>query len=196
RSHSATPPGHGAPRSPQRQPPPWGRIARKAPPAGGKADGARGRKSGFRASSRSALFFSSVVFFISCAPSRNVLCDAISRLSRFVEPGIVGGGHAPGGGGRVQQAIPSTVPLALRAELEDPLLTSRSRSLPKKISSPTKKVGAPKVPRATERSVLARSSSLISRVWSSSRNRSASSPDSSSAARSTCGSSIFFGSAH
>src|SRR5262245_31025328 len=74
--------------------------------------------------------------------------------------------------------------------------TSRSRSLPKKISSPTKKVGAPKVPRATERSVLARSSSLISRVWSSSRNRWASSPDSSSAARSTCGSSIFFGSAH
>src|SRR5262249_30697314 len=68
--------------------------------------------------------------------------------------------------------------------------TSRSRSLPKKISSPTKNVGAPKVPRATVRSVLAMSASLISRVCTSSRKRSASSPDSASAARNTCGSSI------
>src|SRR5207248_1844126 len=48
--------------------------------------------------------------------------------------------------------------------------TSRRRSLPKKISSPTKKVGAPKVPRATEHSVFAMSASLISRVCTNSRN--------------------------
>src|SRR5215469_7353982 len=40
--------------------------------------------------------------------------------------------------------------------------TSRSRSLPKKISSPTKKVGEPKVPRATDRSVLSSSRALTS----------------------------------
>jgi hypothetical protein len=39
--------------------------------------------------------------------------------------------------------------------------TSRSRSLPKKISLPTKKVGEPKAPRATERSVLPSSRALI-----------------------------------
>src|SRR5208283_3759453 len=43
--------------------------------------------------------------------------------------------------------------------------TSRSRSLPKKISSPTKKVGEPKVPRSTERSVLSSSRALTSASW-------------------------------
>src|SRR5439155_3412751 len=42
--------------------------------------------------------------------------------------------------------------------------TSRSRSLPKYISSPTKKVGMPKAPRAKARCVLVRSASFT--CWS------------------------------
>src|SRR5271156_3405232 len=74
--------------------------------------------------------------------------------------------------------------------------TSRSRSLPKKISSPTKKVGEPNVPRSTERSVLASNRALTSASWTSSPKRSALKPDSSKAARKTAGSSSFFGSDH
>src|SRR6266436_6366343 len=74
--------------------------------------------------------------------------------------------------------------------------TSRSLSLPKKISSPTKNVGEPKVPRSTERRVLASSPSLTSGVCASSNSLSAGSCDSISAARSAAASSSFLGSLH
>ena len=55
--------------------------------------------------------------------------------------------------------------------------TSRSRSLPKKISSPTKNVGAPKVPRATEASVFSSSLSFTSCSWLRAKMRAPSRPD-------------------
>ncbi len=55
--------------------------------------------------------------------------------------------------------------------------TSRRRSLPKKISSPTKNVGNPNVPRATEASVFLSSSSFTSWSWMRAMVRAPSRPD-------------------
>jgi ring-1,2-phenylacetyl-CoA epoxidase subunit PaaE len=74
--------------------------------------------------------------------------------------------------------------------------TSRRRSLPKNISSPTKNVGAPKVPRATEASVFLSSLSFTSCSWMRASVRAPSRPAASSDARITSGSSIFFSSSH
>src|SRR5207237_7135503 len=74
--------------------------------------------------------------------------------------------------------------------------TSRSWSLPKNISLPTKKVGEPNSPRATASLVLSISFFLTSSCCARAIRRSISMPDDAKALRKTSGSSIFFGASH
>src|SRR5258708_37794095 len=74
--------------------------------------------------------------------------------------------------------------------------TSRSCSLPKNISLPTKKVGEPNAPRSTAACVFSISLALTSPSCARANSFAASSPDAAKAFSATSGSSIFFGSPH
>src|SRR5438046_1131143 len=74
--------------------------------------------------------------------------------------------------------------------------TSRSCSLPKNISLPTKNVGEPNAPRSTADWVFSISLVFTSASCERASSLAASRPDEASALAATSGSSIFFGSTH
>ena len=74
--------------------------------------------------------------------------------------------------------------------------TSRSWSLPKNISFPTKKVGEPNAPRLTASVVRSINPFLTSSCCARAINRSISMPEEMNAFRKVSRSSIFFGSSH
>src|SRR5712691_11570513 len=106
-------------------------------------------------------------------------------------------------GGRSAMSVPTAIAsLAMTGEgrcgylPETSSSTSRSCSLPKNISLPTKKVGEPKAPRSTAACVFSISFALTSGFWARANSLAASRPEAANALIATSGSSIFFGSAH